>query len=272
MDSDIHIPASTSNTPLHKGLSGLALTVFTLAMSFALTPPPANSATAGRKTSLTPIYIAKSGDTLDSIASRYGLSVTSVQQANEEALPAAITPGDEVKLPWVPNVLAHPDFSTGAERRMAALPSLTLEFDSNHFTWPVSGSISSGYGPRRGRMHQGIDIQGPVGTPIAAAMGGIVTFAGWDNGGYGYRVDVTHANGYMTRYAHGQQVLVNKGQRVSQGQVLMTRGSTGRSTGPHLHFELRHNGVALNPATILDSRTPLASEQVGPGGIGGAFE
>lgn len=218
-----------------------------------------------------PIYIAESGDTLESIASRYGLTVSAVQAVNEDILPASVSQGDEVALPWVPSVMVHPDFSTGADRgwRTAALEMLPQNFDST-LHWPVTGSISSRYGWRWGRMHRGLDIQGPVGTPIEAVLDGVVSFAGWDRGGYGYRVDISHPNGMTTLYAHGQQILVDVGDRVTRGQPIMTRGSTGRSTGPHLHFEIRRNGVAIDPESMLTTDRPVASdanhEQRGVGG------
>jgi murein DD-endopeptidase MepM/ murein hydrolase activator NlpD len=112
--------------------------------------------------------------------------------------------------------------------------------------WPLYGSISQYY---RGG-HSGIDIAVSSGTPIKAADGGYVTFAGWQ-GGYGKFVIVNHGNGIVTRYAHCSSLAVSSGQRVSAGQVIAYSGSTGRSTGPHLHFEVMVNGGFRNPLSYL---------------------
>jgi len=112
--------------------------------------------------------------------------------------------------------------------------------------WPVSGSISQSFG----RGHTGMDIAGASGSAIGAADGGTVTFAGWQ-GGYGNFIIINHGNGIVTRYAHCSKLLVQKGQKVSQGQTIGLRGSTGRSTGPHLHFEVMVGGAFRNPINYL---------------------
>jgi murein DD-endopeptidase MepM/ murein hydrolase activator NlpD len=118
------------------------------------------------------------------------------------------------------------------------------------FIWPVNGPVTSGYGWRWGRMHEGIDIAAPTGTPIWAAASGSVIYAGW-LGGYGNLVVVDHGNGLATAYAHASAILVSIGQSVSQGETVALIGSTGNSTGPHLHFEVRVNGVAVDPLLYL---------------------
>lgn len=121
---------------------------------------------------------------------------------------------------------------------------------SSGMAWPVSGTITSAFGPRWGRMHEGLDIAGGYGTPIAAAAGGTVIVAGW-NGGYGNLVVVDHGNGLSTAYAHMASVAVRVGQSVGQGTVVGAMGSTGNSTGVHVHFEVRVNGGAVNPLGYL---------------------
>lgn len=116
--------------------------------------------------------------------------------------------------------------------------------------WPVAGPITSGFGPRWGRMHEGIDISGASGTPIAAAAAGTVIIAGW-SGGYGNLVVVDHGNGISTAYAHNSSIAVSVGQTVSQGTVLAGMGTTGNSTGVHCHFEVRINGAAVDPLGYL---------------------
>jgi len=116
--------------------------------------------------------------------------------------------------------------------------------------WPCDGVVVSGFGMRWGRMHEGIDIGCAYGTPNRAAASGTVIYAGW-LGGYGNLVVVDHGNGLSTAYAHASSILVSVGQSVSQGQTVSLVGSTGHSTGPHLHFEVRVNGVAVDPLPYL---------------------
>jgi len=119
------------------------------------------------------------------------------------------------------------------------------------FLIPTRGTLSSRYGMRNGRMHYGLDIATSIGTPIKAADGGKVVYAGW-KGSYGYMVEIDHENGYVTRYAHCSSIEVKVGQRVYKGQVIARVGSTGRSTGPHLHFEVLKNGKNVNPASYVN--------------------
>lgn len=122
--------------------------------------------------------------------------------------------------------------------------------------WPVAGPISSYYGYRTSpggigsTFHEGVDIAGDYGTPISATAAGTVTQAGWV-GGYGYLVEVKHADGIVTRYGHNSAVLVYEGQHVDQGSMIALMGSTGNSTGPHCHYEVRINGEAVDPMYFL---------------------
>jgi murein DD-endopeptidase MepM/ murein hydrolase activator NlpD len=118
------------------------------------------------------------------------------------------------------------------------------------FIWPVNGPVVSGFGMRWGRMHEGIDISASSGTPIRAAAAGTVIHAGW-LGGYGNLVVVDHGDGLSTAYAHASSILVGLGQQVAQGETLSLVGSTGNSSGPHLHFEVRVNGSAVDPLFYL---------------------
>ena len=122
--------------------------------------------------------------------------------------------------------------------------------------WPVAGPISSYYGYRispggiGSTFHEGVDIAGDYGTPISATAAGTVTQAGWV-GGYGYLVEVKHADGIVTRYGHNSAVLVYEGQHVDQGSMIALMGSTGNSTGPHCHYEVRIHGEAVDPMYFL---------------------
>ncbi|WP_119261049.1 peptidoglycan DD-metalloendopeptidase family protein [cyanobacterium endosymbiont of Rhopalodia gibberula] len=133
------------------------------------------------------------------------------------------------------------------------LPNAPMQFTG--YIWPSKGVLTSGYGRRWGRMHRGIDIAAPIGTPIIAAAPGEVITAGWNSGGYGKLVKVRHPDGSITLYAHNNRLLVRRGQKVEQGQQIAEMGSTGYSTGPHLHFEVHPSGTgAVNPVALLPKK------------------
>ncbi len=137
-------------------------------------------------------------------------------------------------------------FIHGAKDLLASTPSI----------WPTKGWISSSFGYRvspftgQREFHKGIDISGKVGTPIYSPAKGTVTFAGVDNG-YGKTVVIKHGSGIVTRYAHLHRIDVEKGQTVSRGELVAYLGNSGRSTGPHLHYEVRMNGVCVNPMRYI---------------------
>ena len=135
-----------------------------------------------------------------------------------------------------------------------------------------SAAFMSGYGVRAdpfsgaAARHMGIDLAGPIGTPIHATADGIITEAGWNNGGYGNLIKVDHGRGVETRYAHLSRITVRPGQRVTRGQVIGQMGSTGRSTGSHLHYEVRIEGKAVNPVPFMKSTDYLLAMQRNGGG------
>lgn len=138
-----------------------------------------------------------------------------------------------------------------AQRRVATPASSgSGRRPASGFIWPANGPLTSGFGPRWGRLHAGIDIGAGFGTPIRSVASGTVVYSGW-LGGYGNLVVVDHGNGLSTAYAHQQQIYATVGQRVAQGTTLGEVGSTGNSTGPHLHFEVRINGSAVDPLGYL---------------------
>ena len=130
------------------------------------------------------------------------------------------------------------------------------DYSTGEFSAPVNGRISSGFGYRNSpggigsTNHKGIDIAVPLNSDVAAADGGKVVSATW-SGGYGYMVTIDHGNGRRTQYAHLNGYYVQKGDSVSKGQIIAKSGSTGNSTGPHLHFEVRENGTPVNPMNYL---------------------
>ena len=143
------------------------------------------------------------------------------------------------------------------------------------FLRPVRGPLTSVFGERWGRQHQGVDFGAPTGTPVGAAGRGTVVSAGWNSGGFGYLVVIQHRLGFQTWYAHMAAVHVRTGQGVSGGTRIGSVGSTGNSTGPHLHFEVRLNGSAINPSPYLLSsyaaklstaRTPAGEDDYGEDG------
>ncbi len=143
--------------------------------------------------------------------------------------------------------------NTPAPRRAApsylANGSLYSAPSGGTFIWPTSTVGISQY---FAWYHPGIDLPNPAAPVVAAADGGTVVVAGWpDNFGYGNRVVIDHGNGYKTTYAHLSNIYVAVGQSISRGQVLGQMGSTGRSTGTHLHLEIRYKGIAVNPLAIL---------------------
>ncbi len=137
-----------------------------------------------------------------------------------------------------------------SQNTTVAAPSSSVQ-GNGEFGWPAVGGIITSYqGPRWGRLHKGIDIAGVSNRAILASQDGTVVFAGWHNA-YGNYVKINHPNGYMTLYAHMSSLNVSAGQTVSKGQQIGVMGSTGRSTGMHLHFEVHQNGKLLNPMSVL---------------------
>jgi murein DD-endopeptidase MepM/ murein hydrolase activator NlpD len=134
--------------------------------------------------------------------------------------------------------------SIARARTLAAIPSLN----------PVGGGINAAFGWRTDpfpEFHKGLDLAAGYGTPVHAAAAGIVASAGWE-GGFGNKIDIDHGNGYRTWYCHLSHVGVAVGQRVAKGQTIAAAGSTGESTGPHLHYQVMHDGVAIDPLPYLN--------------------
>jgi len=137
-----------------------------------------------------------------------------------------------------------------AQQAAAASSSSPAPVSTGALGWPVAGPVTSGFGSRWGRMHEGIDIGVSEGTPVHAADAGTVIYAGWMSG-YGNIVVIDHGNGLSTAYAHNAQLLVGQGAAVAKGAVISLSGNTGHSTGPHVHFEVRQNGTPVDPLGYL---------------------
>ncbi|MBT4124355.1 MAG: M23 family metallopeptidase [Candidatus Pacebacteria bacterium] len=249
-------------------------------------------------------HIVTDGETLSSIAQRYGLQVDTVLWENNLTAKSKIKPGQELKILPLDGVrhkvsrgetifsigkkygldgsqvqvivdypfneflndetfnvvagqyLMIPDgvkpaavrTTTTATRFGVLTPDAGSVSASGSFIWPASGRITQGYR----FYHKAIDIASKSGGPILAADSGVVTTSGWiDNSGYGNRVVIDHGNGFVTLYAHLSVAQVKTGQRVRRGDVIGQMGNSGRSTGTHLHFEIRQGGALLNPSSYL---------------------
>ena len=192
-------------------------------------------------------------DSTETSESAESESVTEVAEADSDLLAAAPLSPDA----YIPaqrsstGQVVSPDMPILPEAD-EYLPEAPDYFDG--YMWPTQGTVTSGYGWRWGRMHRGVDVAGPVGTPIVAAAAGVVEKAGWNSGGYGNLVEIRHPDGSLTRYAHNNSLSVSAGQSVRQGQQIAEMGSTGYSTGPHLHFEVYQGGSAVNPVAYLPNR------------------
>jgi murein DD-endopeptidase MepM/ murein hydrolase activator NlpD len=227
-------------------------------------PPPVRSTAPGSWASTNASAgEVQLGDTLVKIAQRSGLTLAELLRLNPGLETARLVAGSQIRLaqssplPLMRPLLATNPVASGGlswpEQPDLGEPRTPFGgAGTTSFIWPTDGVFTSGYGWRWGRMHKGIDLANNVGTPIRAVQDGVVSFSGWDDGGYGYLVKISHADGTITVYGHNSSLLVREGDLVRQGQTISLMGSTGRSTGPHLHFEVRPGGqAAVNPLAFL---------------------
>ncbi len=212
----------------------------------ASSPGIAEPAAEAEETLLSSTQIASSPSTTETTtlsASRQRELLAAAPLGSEAYAPINRTPVGQIVSPGMPMLPDTSEYLPDAPARFAG------------YVWPSQGVLTSGFGWRWGRRHQGIDIAGPVGTPIVAAADGVVERSGWNSGGYGNMVDIRHPDGSLTRYAHNSRNHVRVGQQVRQGQLIADMGSTGRSTGPHVHFEIHLPGSGpVNPVAHLPRR------------------
>ncbi len=228
------------------------------------------------------VHTVKSGETLWDIAHSHGLNIDSLIGANNISNMNSIKPGQKFKVLPIKGILyrVSPGESLGSIASKFNLKIETIMQDNNlknqssiridqelilrgakpefsyqdrldqKFMYPINTRITSYYGPRWGRMHEGIDFAAPMGSPIKAVSSGRVVYSGWANG-YGYVVIIEHQKGLRTLYAHNSKLLVRVGESVGRGEVISRSGNTGNSTGPHLHFEVQVNGRPENPLDYI---------------------
>lgn len=256
--------------------------------AFVSSPGPAVQQEMSRPAPARPLvttYTVKEGDNLFDIARKYGIDTDTLRGGNPELVNEVIHPGQQLNIlaekgilhtvkpeqtiwsiarqygaDWQKIVADNPDLDADAlhpgEKVFVRGATLHNEREVSRgtveliFGWPTPGTISSAFGYRWGAMHTGIDIAADTGQTIRAARSGRVTHAGW-LGGYGLTVIVDHGRGWETLYGHASSLYVGAGEVVQSGQPLAATGSTGNSTGPHLHFEVRKQGVPVNPLPFL---------------------
>ncbi len=196
------------------------------------------------------VHVVKRGETVYRIARAYGIAPRELMELNDLRDPRLLVPGMELFIPGATEQREVPAIAPGgvAEAEPAEPPEDRKARGS--LRWPVHGVVYSRYGVRQGERHDGIDIAAPEGTPIGAAAPGDVVYAG-EQSGYGWIVILKHAAGLLTLYAHASALLVHAGERVAAGQVIARVGKSGRTTGPHLHFEVREGTRPRNPLFFL---------------------
>lgn len=195
------------------------------------------------------LHVVKPGETLSGIAQKYDVAMNDIvgYGANEIAsIDTPLTVGREIVVPGGTRAFAV--VGAGASTLVRAAAPSDAPQGSGNFGWPAAGYISQGYWGG----HPAYDIAGWIGSPITAADAGYVVVAGggW-NAGYGSHVIIDHGNGFTTLYAHLTSIYVSPGETVAKGAQIGSMGSTGNSTGPHLHFEVRYDGVPYNPGNYL---------------------
>jgi murein DD-endopeptidase MepM/ murein hydrolase activator NlpD len=192
------------------------------------------------------LHVVKPGDTLSSLAAKYKVDVNNILGYPENGLAdatAALTVGSQLVIPGGTKPFITPQVPAGV---VVEAPSDATK-GSGSFSWPISGNITQQFWGG----HRALDIGSWVGAPAKAADSGYVILAGggW-NGGYGNHVIIDHGNGFTTLYAHLNSIFVRTGESVSRGQQIGTVGTTGNSTGPHLHFEIRYQGSPRNHNSV----------------------
>lgn len=222
----------------------------------------------------------KQGQTLWSIARTYGVSVRTLAQVNQVSDMTALQVGQKLYVPRavqqceivsrcpygtetirpssrvkaLSDILRPTKGSSAAKADHTVVTAQETALERMALIWPVQGEVSRGFEQDTTRRHDGVDIVAPRGTSIQAAADGEVIFSGWGPGGYGRIVVLQHQAEVVTIYAHNHDNLVRLGQHVRQGEPIATVGQSGRATGNHLHFEIRHKAIPISPHKFLPPR------------------
>jgi len=220
-----------------------------------------------RISSSQPTYQVQPGDTLYLIAKRHGLDYRLLARRNRIRPPYTIYVGQRLYLRGSappPSYLPLPKPSSGADKRAGRrhgsgdrprrIPARSGGRDGVHLVWPLDGRVVAPFGKNGGKIHDGIDIAAPEGTPIRAAAAGEVVYANRRIAGYGNLIIIRHAHDVFTAYAHNQRNLVRQGMRVKQGDLIARVGRTGHARRPALHFEVRRGTTPVNPLAYLPKK------------------
>jgi len=199
-------------------------------------------------------YKVAKGETLGAIANKFGVDANDILTANNLPEDATISLGQNLFVPGGAKIYYAPaptkvaaSYNPISVIKSILSPSNAIAA-AGKLLWPtVTHNITQYFS----WAHKGLDIANPLGSPVYAAEGGTVIDAGWSTSGYGNKIDIDNGGGMFTRYGHASKLLVKKGDVVKRGDVIMLIGSTGHSTGPHLHFEVHINGKTYNPLTYL---------------------
>ena len=220
------------------------------------------------------VYTVRENDTLYSIGKRFDVDYLLIAKRNRLHSPYRIYIGQHLNITSVAPrsqklpVAVHIKNAEAIEARnkqavekkqggRVAIPSPAEKargYSKEQLLWPVKGKVTSLFGRRGSRMHDGIDISAQEGTPVHVAAAGTVVYSDHRLSGYGKLVIVRHGRNLFTAYAHNQRNLVNKGDKVRRGDVIARVGHTGRASGSHLHFEVRHGSTAVDPLVYLPGR------------------
>ncbi|MCW8836441.1 MAG: M23 family metallopeptidase [Rhodospirillales bacterium] len=208
----------------------------------------------------TRFHVVARGETLYGISREYGVDVFSLGRINDLKPPYTITTGQRLQLPGVEGPVEQAALTRNESSSSPSRPSPEARppvpapppLAGGRFAWPVQGRVISGFGPKAKGLHNdGINIAAPRGTPVRAAEEGVVAYAGNELRGFGNLLLVRHADGWVTAYAHSEKLLVERGDKVSKGQVIARVGSSGTVSSPQLHFELRKGKQAVDPTRYL---------------------
>lgn len=198
-------------------------------------------------------HTVKKGQTVWRIAKTYGINIRPLMRINHLSDPKDLKVGQRLFIPGAKRVLGVKVYALPDKKRRTAINEKQRSYRAKDvfFKWPVKGKVTSLFGFRSRRKHDGVDIAAPGGTPIKTAADGKVIFSGWGPTGYGRIVIVKHTRDFVTVYAHNRKNLVYKNQYVKSGQKIAEVGASGRTTGPHLHFEIRLKRISVDPIRYL---------------------